>query len=218
MIVSRAVPLTREAVPSTTPPGPRKLTVPDGGPPIGGTGTTVAKINYGLYRFNPGVGLADSANPNQSAKSVTYAWTDTKVCAACIPGDGLYQPGEEGNQTASALSGTLSVDPNLKQPYSNQATGYLEQQIGEGMGARVGFVLYKVYNQYATVQSNRPASIYSVPFAFLDRGADNVSGSADDQNLTFYGIPNALISSVTPSTALTSPTCRSRMSPLLIGK
>ena len=51
-----------------------------------GTGTTVAKLNYGLYRFNPGVGLADSANPNQSAKSVTYAWTDTKVCATCVPG------------------------------------------------------------------------------------------------------------------------------------
>src|SRR5207302_2610341 len=31
-----------------------------------GTGKTVAKFNYGLYRFNPGVGLADSGNPNQA--------------------------------------------------------------------------------------------------------------------------------------------------------
>ena len=99
---------------------------------ISGTGKTVAKINYGFFWFNPGVGVADNANPNQSAKSVTYAWTDNRVCPGCIPGDFLYQPGEEGAQTASALAGTVSVDPNLKQPYSNQVTAYLEQQLSEG--------------------------------------------------------------------------------------
>ncbi len=52
-----------------------------------GTGKTVLKLNYGMYRFNPGVGVAASANPNQATKSITYAWTDTKVCATCIPGD-----------------------------------------------------------------------------------------------------------------------------------
>src|SRR5947207_12080971 len=75
---------------------------------IFGTGKTVVKLNYGLYRFNPGVGLADSANPNQAAKSVTHAWTDAKVCAGCIPGDGLYQVGEEGNRAGSVRSGTWS--------------------------------------------------------------------------------------------------------------
>ena len=49
-----------------------------------------------MYRFNPGVGVAANANPNQATKSVTYAWTDNKVCAGCIAGDKLYQPGEEG--------------------------------------------------------------------------------------------------------------------------
>jgi len=92
---------------------------------IFGTGKTVAKVNYGFYRFNPGVGVADNANPNQKVKSVTYSWNDTKVCPTCIPGDGIYQPGEEGNQIASALAGNITVDPNLKQPYSNQITTYL---------------------------------------------------------------------------------------------
>ena len=64
-----------------------------------GTGKTVLKFNYGMYRFNPGVGVAASANPNQATKSVTYAWTDTKVCATCKPGDGLYQAGEETSST-----------------------------------------------------------------------------------------------------------------------
>ena len=67
-----------------------------------GTGKTVLKCNYGMYRFNPGVGVAASANPNQATKSITYAWTDTKVCATCMPGDGLYQAGEETSSTPTA--------------------------------------------------------------------------------------------------------------------
>ena len=76
-----------------------------------GTGKTVLKANYGMYRFNPGVGVAASANSNQSSKSITYQWLDNKVCATCIPGDKIYQPGEEGAQTAQALAGNISVDP-----------------------------------------------------------------------------------------------------------
>ena len=158
-----------------------------------GTGKTVLKFNYGMYRFNPGVGVAASANPNQATKSITYAWTDTKVCATCKPGDGLYQAGEETSSTptAQALSGTISVDPNIAQPYSHQATAYLEQQLSEGVGARVGYVYYTVKNQTGTFQPNRPASAYSVPFNVVDPGLDGVTGTADDQNLTAFGIPNS---------------------------
>jgi len=43
-----------------------------------------------------------------------------------------------------------------------------------------------------------------VPFNFVDKGPDNVTGTADDKNLTFYGIPTALISGC--SAAVTTPT------------
>jgi hypothetical protein len=156
-----------------------------------GTGKTVVKLNYGLYRFNPGVGVAASANPNQATKSLTYAWTDTKVCPTCIPGDRTYQPGEEGNQTAQALAGTIKVDPNIKQPYSSQATAYVEQQLTEGVGLRVGYVYYSVNNQTGTFQPGRPASAYTVPFSVVDPGPDGKSGTGDDQTLTAYGVPNS---------------------------
>src|SRR5207253_1767486 len=109
-----------------------------------GTGKTVLKLNYGMYRFNPGVGVAANANPNQATKSLTYQWLDNKVCPGCIPGDKIYQPGEEGTLTAQALAGTITVDPNIKQPLSHQATAYIEQQITEGVGARIGIVYYSV--------------------------------------------------------------------------
>ena len=31
-----------------------------------------------------------------------------------------------------------------------------------------------------------------MPFNVVDKGPDNVTGTADDQNLTFYGIPNSI--------------------------
>jgi hypothetical protein len=168
-----------------------------------GNGKTVVKLNWGTYKFNPGVNVAANANPNQSLKTVTYAWTDTRVCPTCIPGDGHYQPGEEGNVTASALSGSVLVDPNLKQPGSTQATAYLERQITEGVGARVGFVYYTVNDQTNTYQNQRPASAYTVPFNVVDRGPDNIVGTGDDQNLTFFGIPSALVSGCS---GVTTPT------------
>ncbi len=61
-----------------------------------GTGKTVLKCNYGMYRFNPGVGVAASANPNQATKSITYSWTDTKVLRDLRPGRRICtRPGEE---------------------------------------------------------------------------------------------------------------------------
>ena len=68
-------------------------------------------------------------------------------------------------------------------------TAYLEQQLTEGVGARVGFVYYTVKNQTGTFQPLRPASAYTVPFNVVDPGLDGITGTADDQNLTAFGIP-----------------------------
>jgi carboxypeptidase family protein len=169
-----------------------------------GTGKTVLKANYGLYRFNPGVGVAANANNNQSVKSITYSVKTAGASDPIIAG----LPGFTVNQlTGSALAGTISVDPNLKQPYSNQATVFLEQQISEGVGAHVGFVLFQVYNQVNTMQANRPASAYTVPFSFTDIGPDGRSGTADDQTFTFNGVPNSAIAGCTATTTSPTATC-----------
>ncbi|MEO8679380.1 MAG: carboxypeptidase regulatory-like domain-containing protein [Vicinamibacterales bacterium] len=168
---------------------------------LSGNGKTVIKANYGLYAFDPGISLGGFANPNQLVKSVTYTWADNRVCPGCISGDGIYQPGEEGNQTASALAQNIQIDHGLKQPTSTQATAFLERQLTDGFGARLGFVYYTVKDQVAQFQPFRPASAYSVPFSVVDRGADNTLGTPDDQNLTFYGIPNANIAAF-PNTSV----------------
>lgn len=172
---------------------------------MSGNGKTVLKVNYGIYAFDPGISLGGFANPNQLIKSVTYAWSDNRACTGCVAGDGIYQPGEEGNQTASSLAGNVQVSPDLEQPTSTQATAYLERQLTDDLGARVGFVYYTVSDQVAQSQPFRPASAYTVPFTVIDRGADNILGSPDDANLTLYGIPNSEIGNF-PNTAVVSNT------------
>jgi len=174
-----------------------------------GTGKTVVKANYGLYWFNPGVGLASSANVNQATKSVTY------TCGQCFAGannvppyaNATVNPNAVGTLSGSSLTGTTSVDPNLKDAYSNQYTFFLEQQLSEGVGAHFGFVLLQIRNQFDVMQNQRPASAYTVPFNFVDVGPDGKTGTSDDQTLSYLGIPNSLISGCTPTTLSPTATC-----------
>jgi hypothetical protein len=159
---------------------------------LAGDGKTVVKANYGLYWHNPGAGIGGNANPNTAAKSQTHSWNDQAACAGCISGDRRWQPGEESAApTAASLEGSVGLDPNIKAPYTHEASFWLERQITETMGFRTGFVYKTEDDLIATFQPGRPPSAYTVPYAFNDNGVDGRAGTADDATLTFYGIPTS---------------------------
>jgi hypothetical protein len=155
---------------------------------IAGDGRTVIKASYGLFWHNPGPGVSAQANPNQNNKSVTYTWNDRN-------GDRRYQLGEEvGAPTATSLAGTVQLDPDVAQPFSHDATLYLERQISPSLGARVGFVYKSEDDLIQSFNVGRPASAYTLAYPFRDVGVDGISGSADDNILTLYAVPSALAS------------------------
>jgi hypothetical protein len=149
---------------------------------LDGQGKTVIKANYGLFRHNPGASFASSANPNQAVKTITYNWSD-------LNGDRHYQVGEETGVSASALAGSVTVDPNIKQPYTHEVSTFLERQIGSTLAGRVGFVYKTNDDLWQTYQPGRPISAYTMPFTFTDVGVDGVSGTGDDRVLTYLGVP-----------------------------
>jgi hypothetical protein len=151
---------------------------------VTGDGRTVVKGNYGLYWHNPGAGVGSTGNPNTAGKNATYTWND-------VNGDRRWQPGEEGTQTARNLEGGISVDPDIKAPYTHEAAFWLERQLTDTMGVRTGFVYKTEDDLIATMQPDRPSSAFTVPYSFTDIGVDGRAGTADDRNLTFYGIPAA---------------------------
>lgn len=150
-----------------------------------GTGKSVLKANYGLFWHNPGVTLAADANPNQASKTETYQWND-------LNGNRRYDGvAELGTRTASALQGAVTLDRNLKQPYTHEIGTFFEQQITDGFGTRLGYVYKTEDDLYGQWQPGRGASAFTVPFNFVDIGVDGVRGSADDRNITLLGLPTS---------------------------
>ncbi|HJU42494.1 MAG TPA: carboxypeptidase regulatory-like domain-containing protein [Vicinamibacterales bacterium] len=144
---------------------------------LSGDGRTVIKGNYGFFWHNPGVTVGDNANPNTSTKFEQWTWND-------INGDRRWQLGENGTLLARALEGSIRLDPDLKQPYSHEASVWVERQIGEVWGVRTGYV-YKTEDDLTcfSCQMNRPPSAFTAPFTFTD----TMTGRA----ITLLGIPSA---------------------------
>ena len=149
-----------------------------------GDGKTVLKGNYGLYWHNPGAGVGGSGNANTAAKQATYTWND-------INGDKRWQAGEEGVQQSASLEGAIGVDPNIKAPYTHEASGWIERQLSDTMGLRAGVVYKTEDDLIATYQPGRGLNAYTVPFNFTDIGVDGRAGTSDDKIIPMLGFPNS---------------------------
>jgi hypothetical protein len=152
-----------------------------------GDGKTVIKGNYGLYWFNPGVGVSSDVNPNTSSKNETWGWND-------INADKRWQQGEQTTLQSSSLKGATGIDPNISAPYTNEAAVWLERQVTDQIGLRTGFVYKTEDNLFSLYVPARGPDVYAangVPFNFTDIGVDGVRGSADDRVLTYLGLPTS---------------------------
>jgi hypothetical protein len=149
---------------------------------LAGDGRTALKANYGFFWHNPGVAVAGNANPNTATKTETWTWNDAN-------GDRRWQPGEQVTRTAQALAGSIELDPNLKQPYTHEASVFVERQLTDVIGVRTGFV-YKTEDDLICLSNclpGRPPSAFTQEFEFVDA----MTGRA----ITMYGIPTALAGS-----------------------
>jgi hypothetical protein len=151
---------------------------------LSGDGTTVLKGNYGLFWHNPGVGVGSTANPNTAAKQETYQWRDNN-------GDRRWQPGEQGNLLSAALLGAVELSPDIKSPYTHEASVWLERQLGQTLGVRAGFVYKTEDDLIETDYQPFRVNGYTEPYTYVDIGLDGRRGTADDRNLTFFGLPSS---------------------------
>jgi hypothetical protein len=139
-----------------------------------GDGRTVLKGNWGRFYFNPGVNLADAINPNTSDQYADWNWNDRNT-------DRIYQEGEE-TTLIQRVGGTVStsIDPNLQNPYADEASVFLERSLMTDLGMRVGYVWKKDNDGWQRFNVARPFDAFSVPVTINDPGPDNVLGNTDD--------------------------------------
>jgi hypothetical protein len=136
---------------------------------IQGNGKTVWKANFGRYFFNPGINLATTANPNTNQQYSQYGWND-------LNGDRLWQQGEQGAlQQQFGGTASVSVDPNLRNSYTDEFSTWLERDLGGNIGARVGFVWKMDRDGYQQENRNRPRSAWTVPATVVDSGPDGIA-------------------------------------------
>jgi hypothetical protein len=146
-----------------------------------GDGRTVLKANWGRFYFNPGVNLADAVNPNTSDQYADFNWTDAN-------NDRLYQEGEETTliQRVGGSAGA-AIDSDLKNPYADEASFFVERAILTDLGVRAGFVWKKDNDGWQRVNVQRPLSAYNVPVTIIDPGPDGSAATLVDNGPSIQG-------------------------------
>lgn len=152
-----------------------------------GDGKTLLKANYGRYYFNPGVGLADTANPNTTTQFTEYAWNDRN-------GDLLWQLGESGNLIQqSGGTANVVIDPNLRNSYTDELAAGVERELPGQIGLRAGFVWKMDRDGRQQENRNRPFSAWTVPATVTDIGPDGRAGTGDERTLSALGLPASVL-------------------------
>jgi hypothetical protein len=150
---------------------------------LSGDGKTVLKANWGRYQANPGP--QDFVNPLQRL-TATFDWFDCRngttpiACAAGQRGDGIFTLNEIGTFSSSAGGTSNTIDPNLKQEYTDDISFFIEREVITSLGVRAGYVKKIGKNNWQDVQIGRSYAGYSDARTFADPGPDGIAGNSDD--------------------------------------
>ena len=143
---------------------------------------TVIKANVGRYWWNPDVNVASSVNSNIATGYERYTWTDRNS-------DRTWQPGEQGNLIARVGGAGLTLDPNLKNSYTDELATWLDHELLPNFGLRTGFVWRGQRQLRQTINVLRPITGYTVPVSVRDPGPDGALNTTDDgEVLTLYNL------------------------------
>ena len=148
---------------------------------------TVVKGSYG--RYNAGMigegGFAQPYNTNGSV-TATYRWTDRD-------GNGDYTPGDVNLDLNGpdflSITGSANnrINPNLRQPMTNEMTAGFEREVASNLGFRAMYVYKDFRDSLVSVNVARPRSAYNIPLTRRDPGPDGVLDTADDGgNVTIW--------------------------------
>ena len=157
-----------------------------------GDGRTVLKGGYGRYNqlreLNP-----DLTNINQNVFSITtWDWHD-------LNDNKLYDPGEvnldPNGPDFRAITGSALgvVNPNEKQPKSDEFSLTFERELFANTAVRATGVYARNFNSYALSEISRDGQ-YTIPVANPDPGPDGRLGTTDDtgRSFTYYEYPASL--------------------------
>jgi hypothetical protein len=182
--------------PSTT-PGATLLTADNVAPRVGvswdamGDSKSVVKAFYGrfYYNFADNLAGADPGGPNYK----DYVFND-------LNGNKLFDGPSELGQVVNSFGGTsTTVDPNLKNSYTDEFDVSYDRQFWGESAIRVAYVRKIEKNLYTTINTARIGA-YTVPTPVtvnIQNFSTNGAVTTGPQNLTLFDIPATLKGVVT---------------------
>ncbi len=154
-----------------------------------GDNKTVIRASFG--RFNHAFGDDYAGTYSQSGvATTTYQWN-------APVGTTVLGPGQLGNSISQTGGSTQLINPNLKDPHTNEFVVGVEREIVAGISLRVNYTWVKQVNLFGNYNILRPYSAWSIPYTtyttgkpIVDPGPDGVTGTADDRGpITIFGYP-----------------------------
>ena len=139
------------------------------GPQLIGTWSRYGHLLQGRY--------LDFGNPNALGGEV-FRWED-------VNHDEQVQADETGPLISRFGGPYTEIDPGLKQPFTNEITAGIEQDLGSGLSAGVRFFRRDDRNLIGLINTGVPLSAYSA-VSIVDPGNDGIPDTADDSLITLY--------------------------------
>ncbi len=153
---------------------------------FGGNGKTVVKGYFGRFYFNSAPDtLAALENPVGTAQ-LRYRFSD-------LNGNKLLDSQAELGTFLSTQGGAgfVRIDRDVNRPYSDEMSAHFEQEILQGLSARVSYVYKNIRDDWAEVDLVR-VDAYTIPVTVTDPGEDGVTGTGDDRPLQLFDRPAGL--------------------------
>jgi hypothetical protein len=152
-----------------------------------GNSKTALKASWGRFATNPAASIASLVNPID-VTTRKYAWdtgyltTDTTIAAARITPAyvATLQPIFGGGQLTPT-----TVDPALKDSYTDEYTFGVEQEIAGDVRAHATVVRKRQENTFGRYDRLRTSSSYT-PVQALDPGPDSIPRTPDDRTITVW--------------------------------
>ena len=131
-----------------------------------------------------GIGESGFSAPYNPVGSITetFKWTDPTGKGDYVPGDVNLDPTQGDFVSVSGSSNNI-LNPDLKQPMTNEATASFERELIANLGFRAQYVYKDYHEAIASVNVLRPRSAYNIVLPRRDPGPDGVLATADDGNI-----------------------------------
>ena len=156
-------------------------------------GKNVVKASYSRYYEVMYMSEFASINPNiisttSDSIPVKYAWKGD------LNGNGIVDDNELGAQTFRYIPKSNSIDPNLRDPKNDEAMIAFQRELASNWSLSVDWIQRWFKDQTIDqdcfgLPCNAVASTaYQPTRVVTDFGPDNVRGTGDDRQLTFYDV------------------------------